>query len=693
MSHLSRVVILLDMDCFYCQVEEKLNPALEGKPIAVVQYNQWRGGGIIAVNYPARDRGVTRHMRGQEAQKKCPEIILAKVPQVRGKADISKYRDAGKRVADVLQTFEALLERASVDEAYLDVTESVLKKIQNGIDDLTIDKLKNTFVVGCDTKDFLHNLQNSTEFSESNLKLCLGGVIAEEIRAEVLKQTGYKCSAGIAHNKILAKLACGLHKPNKQTILPHDAVPDYFKTVPINKLTGLGGKFGDEVINELGISKMAELASFSEKQLVDKFGMKSGSWLYSLARGIDMEPVVSKLISKSIGCCKRFPGRTSLVTHSAIQHWTNELATEISERLEKDQEENNRKAKQMIVSFAQEVNKRDVSSSRTHPLKSYEQSRIAQDSLEVIKKHCQRPDGSYNVTFLGVSVSNFQDMKKSGLDITSFFKKSTNTSIAPVKMEEKSPNNQTNENSSEIPLPETDVDSITDFNEDVENVSIYSASTEDLEEDPKSYIYFEDIYPEFVSSQPLANYCEQNNVPTEVSEVVDQTKELEESRMKSSKSFFSKYFESPSKEETVDREKLNISNESMDYCCDSVSRKNQNIIEESIEILEQSTATQPNTISVEYQQNQSLKRKSSELTISEYFGKSEEPDENYCIECKKNIPLKDFLDHGDYHVAKRLQEELNKPSSTNNTSAKNSIIKVKGKKPVNGNITKFFKRL
>ncbi|XP_072393532.1 DNA polymerase eta isoform X2 [Diabrotica undecimpunctata] len=648
--------------------------------------------GIIAVNYPARDRGVTRHMRGEDAQKKCPEIILAKVPQVRGKADLTKYRDAGKRVADVLQTFTTLLERASVDEAYLDVTESVLKKIQDGIDDLTIDKLKNTFVVGCDTRDFLHNLQNSTEFLESNLKLCLGGVIAEEIRAEVLKQTGYKCSAGIAHNKILAKLACGLHKPNKQTILPKDAIADYFKTVPINKLTGLGGKFGQEVINELGISKMAELVSFSEKQLVDKFGKKSGSWLYTLARGIDMEPVVTKLISKSIGCCKRFPGRTSLTSHAAVQHWTNELATEISERLEKDQEENNRKAKQMIVSFAQEINKRDVSSSRTHPLNSYERSRIAQDCLEIIKKHCQRPDESYNVTFLGLSVGNFQDMKKSGLDITSFFKKSTDTSITPIKIDEKSPNNQTNtENLSETPLNETDVDSITDFNEDVENVSIYSASTEDLEEDPKSYIYFEDIYPECVSSQPLANYCEQSNVPT-VSEVVNQTKQLE-SRMESSKSFFSKYFESPSKEETVDAVKLSIINENMDYCCNSIFWKNQNIIEESFDGVEYSTSTKQDTATEEYQKNQGLKRKSAELTVSEYFGNSEEPNENYCSECKKNIPLEDFLNHGDYHVAKRLHAELNKPSSTNNTSAKNSIIKVKGKKPVNLNITNFFKRI
>ena len=84
-----RVVALIDMDCFYCQVESRLDPALEGRPMAVVQYNAWKGGGIIAVNYEARDFGVTRNMRGDAAREKCPDIMLVKVPEVRGKAVIS----------------------------------------------------------------------------------------------------------------------------------------------------------------------------------------------------------------------------------------------------------------------------------------------------------------------------------------------------------------------------------------------------------------------------------------------------------------------------------------------------------------------------------------------------------------------------------------------------------------------------
>lgn len=85
---------------------------------------------IIAVNYAARAKGVTRHMRGDEAKKQCPDIQLVKVPNVREKADLTKYREAGKEVATVLQRFTHLLERASVDEAYLDITDAVNKRLK-----------------------------------------------------------------------------------------------------------------------------------------------------------------------------------------------------------------------------------------------------------------------------------------------------------------------------------------------------------------------------------------------------------------------------------------------------------------------------------------------------------------------------------------------------------------------------------
>ncbi|KAJ6639097.1 DNA polymerase eta, partial [Pseudolycoriella hygida] len=314
-----RTVVLVDMDCFYCQVEEKFNPSLKGKPIAVVQYNAWKGGGIIAVNYAARDRGVTRHMRGDQAKDHCPEIELVKVPSVREKADLTKYREAGKDVASVLQRFTNMLERASVDEAYLDITESVkqrFKQMNDGTFVLTPDKLLNCYAVGYENiGEFIQNLSkkvtnnkdnpgNDSEedklYAKYDVKLLIGASIVNEIRVAVKKETGFECSAGIAHNKILAKLVCGMNKPNKQTVLPIKNVSQLFSNLPIQKIKGLGGKFGEDVCEKLKIKLMSELSRFSQTDLQKHFDDKSGLWLYQIARGIDLEAVTPRFASKSI---------------------------------------------------------------------------------------------------------------------------------------------------------------------------------------------------------------------------------------------------------------------------------------------------------------------------------------------------------------------------------------------------------
>lgn len=134
---------------------------------------------------------------------------------------------------------------------------------------------------------------------------------------------------------------CGLHKPNKQTILPISKVPHLYQTLAVKKVRHLGGKMGDNLVERLGITYMWELEKFSEAELCQKFDQKNGLWLYNIARGIDNEPVEARLIPKSIGCCKRFPGKTALKTRQEIEHWINELAKEVGVRLSKDYEEVN----------------------------------------------------------------------------------------------------------------------------------------------------------------------------------------------------------------------------------------------------------------------------------------------------------------------------------------------------------------
>ncbi|EFA11358.1 DNA polymerase eta [Tribolium castaneum] len=672
MGPTDRVVVLVDMDCFYCQVEEKLNPALEGKPIAVVQYNAWQGGGIIAVNYPARDEGVTRHMRGFEAKKKCPSINLVQVPELRGKADLTKYRDAGKRVADVLLTFTPLLQRASVDEAYLDITEIVEKRIEKGLDDLTLINLSNTFVVGCELEDFLHNAITNKEYSIPNLKLAVGGLVTEEIRREVFKVTGYKCSAGIAHNKILAKLVCSLHKPNKQTILPQEEVEKFFETTPINKVKNLGGKFGQTLSEDFHVTTMGQLAKIPEKLLVQKYDEKTGNWLHNIARGIDMEPVTTKLIAKSIACCKNFPGKTALVTEENVQHWLGKLAAEMSERLDKDLKENNRRAKQIIVSFAQEVNKKDVHSTRTHPLVSYNEQKIAQAAFEVVKRFCRKSDGTYHLKFLGLNASSFDDIKNVR-QITSFFQVGPNQ---PKKSLEKKP--------------------------EVGEQSVYDQPTQELEEDSSNLIFYDDSYRVRDNNENELESTECSNI--------ENVEELD----RPTSSFFVKFFDNDSNEnEQEEQDNIEENNDSemsveeeTELCSECKKRIPISELMSHQDYhfalnLSRSENVPPNsnvkTPPVVKKSLDSMKktRKRKEIdcgnnSIRTFFAKQEEPTgpTETCTECNRKIKVEEMTSHMDYHTAKKIHLELNaiktvkpvtkqskaKSGKTKNQSANKSVV-------------------
>ncbi|XP_019903055.1 DNA polymerase eta isoform X1 [Esox lucius] len=402
-----RVVALVDMDCFYVQVEQRLNPALKNTPCVVAQYKTWKGGGIIAVSYEARAYGVTRNMWADDAKKLCPDLQVARVRESRGKADLTHYRDASVEVIEVMSRF-AVIERASIDEAYMDLTSAVQQRLKS-LTDQQIDPqlLKTTHVQGYPEPPPHHEEsapdaatdkeeQRSKGLQQwlcsvsgvdgcAELQLAVGAVIVEEMRAAVEEHTGFRCSAGISHNKVLAKLACGLNKPNRQTILPLDSIPELFNSLPISKIRNLGGKLGASITEMLEVENMGELTRFSQAQLEQHFGDKTGQWLYDLCRGIDFEPVKPRQLPKSIGCSKNFPGKTSLVTRDQVQHWLYQLALELQERLTKDREMNGRVAKQLTVGIRQLGDKKPSSFSRCCALARYDATKISSDSFAIIK--------------------------------------------------------------------------------------------------------------------------------------------------------------------------------------------------------------------------------------------------------------------------------------------------------------------
>ncbi|XP_034538645.1 DNA polymerase eta [Notolabrus celidotus] len=439
-----RVVALVDMDCFYVQVEQRINPALKNTPCVVAQYKTWKGGSIIAVSYEARAHGVTRNMWVDDAKKLSPDLQVARVRESHGKADLTLYREASVEVIEVMSRF-AVIERASIDEAYMDLTAAVQERLKTMTNkQIEPHLLKATYIQGFPqslpeqeasageaaldkeeqrSRGLLQWLASSSgpvvgEQSSAELQLGVGALIVEEMRAAVEKVTGFRCSAGISHNKVLAKLACGLNKPNRQTVLPLDSVAELFNSLPIGKIRNLGGKLGASITEALGVENMGDLTRFSQAQIGQHFGEKTGQWLYDLCRGIEFEAVKPRQLPKSIGCSKNFPGKTSLATKEQVQYWLHQLALELEERLTKDKEVNGRVAKQLTVGVRQLGDKRPSSFSRCCALVRYEATKIASDSFAIIKS--LNTAGNHQaawtppLTLLHLSSSKFSDAPSAG---------------------------------------------------------------------------------------------------------------------------------------------------------------------------------------------------------------------------------------------------------------------------------------
>ncbi|XP_063995561.1 DNA polymerase eta-like [Diachasmimorpha longicaudata] len=412
-----RIIVLIDMDCFFCQVESRDQPHLKGHPLVVSQNNV-----VLAVSYEARALGVTRFIRSEEAKKKCPSINIVNSPISHGKSDNTKYRMAGQEVIQVLKQHCETMERASIDEAYLDITKLVESRLESSLNTLRDQKtsLANTFVVGYsgvsnDEAERSEGLQRWLKqvlddiHDDQARRLATAAMIVEELRKEILEKCSFTCSAGISHNKALAKLACGLHKPNKQTILTTSEIPELFKSIPVNKVRNLGGKIGKQLMENFDCRVMADLMRFSQQELMKTFDEKTAKWLFNIARGIDHELVTPRLTCKSIAASKNFFGKAAITDLEGLKEWVGELAGDLVERLQQDLEDNQRRATTLTVSFQYLVEKKTVSQSKSCGMGTYKRERIAETAFDIISRNMQMP-----IVLISLGANKFVEVQKTG---------------------------------------------------------------------------------------------------------------------------------------------------------------------------------------------------------------------------------------------------------------------------------------
>lgn len=243
-----RKIIHIDMDAFYASVEQRDNPELRGKPIAVGHAEE--RGVVAAASYEARRFGVRSAMSSLKAKRLCPQLIF-----IPGRMEV--YKSVSRQIHEIFHEYTDLIEPISLDEAFLDVTEN-----KPGIP-LAVD-------------------------------------IAKEIKRKIRERLNLVASAGISYNKFLAKIASDYRKPDGLcTIHPSQAL-DFVARLPIESFWGVGPVTAKKM-HLLGIHNGEQLRMRSLDMLTREFG-KAGTIYYDFARGIDLRPVEAVRIRKSVGC-------------------------------------------------------------------------------------------------------------------------------------------------------------------------------------------------------------------------------------------------------------------------------------------------------------------------------------------------------------------------------------------------------
>lgn len=245
-AHSERRIVHVDMDAFYASVEQRDDPSLRGRPVVV----GGRGARsvVAAASYEARRFGVRSAMPSTRAERLCPEAVFVA-------PDFARYRAVSQQVRAIFARYTPIIEPLSLDEAYLDVTTH-----RGGLETAT--------------------------------------AVAEAIRSAIRNELHLTASAGVATNKLLAKLASDANKPDGICVVRPQAVDRFLLPLPLRYLPGVGPKT-QQRLSALGLQTVADVRAQSEAQLIEWLG-RTGERLFQQAYGIDERPVQAERIRKSV---------------------------------------------------------------------------------------------------------------------------------------------------------------------------------------------------------------------------------------------------------------------------------------------------------------------------------------------------------------------------------------------------------
>ena len=367
----TRKIIHVDMDAFFASVEQRDDPALRGRPVAV-GYASARGV-VAAASYDARAFGVRSALPSITALRRCPDLVF-----VAPRFDV--YKAVSRQIHAIFAEFTSLIQPLSLDEAYLDVT-------------------------------------------DNRAGLPTAWATAKAIRARILEETGLTASAGISYNKFLAKLASDHRKPNGQFAVTPDMGAAWVETLPVSRFHGVGPVTATKM-QRLGIETGADLRAKPLAFLEEHFGSAAG-WYHAIARGMDHRPVNPNRTRKSSGSETTFD--RDLTEPAEIEAGVLRMADDVWAWCEKSQAFG--RTVTVKIKFQ---DFRQITRSRSQVGAVTDRDQLHRTSLDLVRSIFPPETG---IRLVGVTVSNFEAPAREGVPALPLFGAEAGARGAPVMAE------------------------------------------------------------------------------------------------------------------------------------------------------------------------------------------------------------------------------------------------------------------
>lgn len=344
-----RKIIHFDMDCFFAAVEIRDNPELRGKPVVIGGDPKSRGV-VSTASYEARAYGIRSAMPSARAFALCPHAVF-----IRG--SFSKYREASRQIREIFANYTDLIEPVSIDEAYLDVTGN---------------------------QDFKYASQ-----------------IAKQIQRDIFELTQLTGSAGVASNKLLAKIASDMNKPNGLTVVRPEHAEAFMGPLSLRKIPGIGPA-AEEKLRKNGLKLCTDVWGYDPGALREAFGERMATWLQKRSRGVDSREVQTSRARKSLGTERTFA--KDIYDLEMLREVVRKLSLEVSAGLAKKELLGRTITLKIKYADFQQITRSKSLGDLTNS------SEVVRDTaLELLGVH---PAQEKSIRLLGVTVSNFEEREE-----------------------------------------------------------------------------------------------------------------------------------------------------------------------------------------------------------------------------------------------------------------------------------------